>query len=248
MFSASLELILNVAYREAASRRHTISPWSICSTPLPTIPRASGFCRPAGRNCRPCGARWTSSSARWRPSGARSGPTSPPRHSASVACCKRRCCTCKARGRTRSGLADVLAAILQQPKAYAAQVLEAQGITRLDVLNFISHGISKAPLITGDTEKQNESAEGGIRRGRAGNRARPALGVCRQPVGTGKGRQNSTRSSAGPTSCNAQWRSSAGGARTTPSSSGTLVSARPRLPKGWRRAWSRTMRQALDRR
>ena len=30
----------------------------------------------------------------------------------------------------RSG--DVLAAILQQPKAYAAQLLEAQGITRLE--------------------------------------------------------------------------------------------------------------------
>ena len=41
----------------------------------------------------------------------------------------------------RSG--DVLAAILQQPKAYAAQLLEAQGITRLDVLNYISHGIAK---------------------------------------------------------------------------------------------------------
>ena len=36
---------------------------------------------------------------------------------------------------------DILAAILQQPKSQAARLLEAQGITRLDVLEFISHGI-----------------------------------------------------------------------------------------------------------
>src|SRR6185437_8267851 len=35
---------------------------------------------------------------------------------------------------------DVLAAILQQPKSRAAELLAAQGITRLDVLNYISHG------------------------------------------------------------------------------------------------------------
>ena len=40
---------------------------------------------------------------------------------------------------------DVIAAILQQPKSHAAELLAAQGITRLDVLNYISHGISKAP-------------------------------------------------------------------------------------------------------
>src|SRR5436190_3736752 len=41
---------------------------------------------------------------------------------------------------------DIFAAILQQPKAYAAQLLAAQGITRLDVLEYIAHGISKMPL------------------------------------------------------------------------------------------------------
>jgi ATP-dependent Clp protease ATP-binding subunit ClpA len=41
---------------------------------------------------------------------------------------------------------DILAAILQQPKSFAARVLIAQGVTRLDVLNYISHGITKTPL------------------------------------------------------------------------------------------------------
>jgi ATP-dependent Clp protease ATP-binding subunit ClpA len=40
---------------------------------------------------------------------------------------------------------DILAAILQQPRSQAARLLERQNITRLDVLEFISHGVSKTP-------------------------------------------------------------------------------------------------------
>ena len=38
---------------------------------------------------------------------------------------------------------DLLAAIFREPDSYAAYLLEEQGITRLDVINYISHGISK---------------------------------------------------------------------------------------------------------
>jgi ATP-dependent Clp protease ATP-binding subunit ClpA len=38
---------------------------------------------------------------------------------------------------------DLCAAILQQPQTHAAQLLADQGVTRLDVLEYISHGISK---------------------------------------------------------------------------------------------------------
>jgi ATP-dependent Clp protease ATP-binding subunit ClpA len=40
---------------------------------------------------------------------------------------------------------DICAAILQQPKTQAARLLAAHGITRLDVLEYISHGITKTP-------------------------------------------------------------------------------------------------------
>ncbi len=46
-------------------------------------------------------------------------------------------------GRDEANAGDVFAAILQQPKSHAAQLLAGQGITRLDILNYISHGISK---------------------------------------------------------------------------------------------------------
>jgi ATP-dependent Clp protease ATP-binding subunit ClpA len=49
-------------------------------------------------------------------------------------------------GRGEADVGDLIAAMLQQPRSHAAQLLAAHGITRLDVLNFISHGIAKIPL------------------------------------------------------------------------------------------------------
>jgi ATP-dependent Clp protease ATP-binding subunit ClpA len=40
---------------------------------------------------------------------------------------------------------DLVAAILQEPDSHAVGLLRAQGITRLDVLRYVSHGISKLP-------------------------------------------------------------------------------------------------------
>jgi len=48
-------------------------------------------------------------------------------------------------GRQEVQSGDVLAATLQQNKSHAAKLLTDQGITRLDVLEFITHGISKVP-------------------------------------------------------------------------------------------------------
>ena len=48
-------------------------------------------------------------------------------------------------GKNEADVGDVLAALMQQPKSFAAETLAAQGITRLDVLNYISHGVSKRP-------------------------------------------------------------------------------------------------------
>jgi ATP-dependent Clp protease ATP-binding subunit ClpA len=45
---------------------------------------------------------------------------------------------------------DILAAILQQPRTQAARLLESHGITRLDILEYISHGISKVPPADGE--------------------------------------------------------------------------------------------------
>ena len=67
---------------------------------------------------------------------------------------------------------DILAALLQQPNSFAAQLLDAQGVTRLDVLNYISHGISKVPLPA--------QAPGPEQRRRAPTRRRPGELVRRR--------------------------------------------------------------------
>lgn len=49
-------------------------------------------------------------------------------------------------GREEIGVGDVLAALLEQEDCLAAQILQAEGLSRLDILNYVSHGISKIPL------------------------------------------------------------------------------------------------------
>jgi ATP-dependent Clp protease ATP-binding subunit ClpA len=51
-----------------------------------------------------------------------------------------------AAGKKEITVGDVLAAILEEKSSQAARILEGQGVHRLDVLNYISHGVSKAPL------------------------------------------------------------------------------------------------------
>ncbi len=78
------------------------------------------------------------------------------------------------RGEVRAG--DVLAAALQETRSFAAQTLLAQGVTRLDILNFISHGIRKVPDPLADAARRARTRvdAGRRRRGGAGG-AGPAL-------------------------------------------------------------------------
>ena len=59
---------------------------------------------------------------------------------------------------------NILAAIYQAQQAYAVYLLLQQGVTRLDILNYISHGISKIETLgerfDGDAEPEGELAEG----------------------------------------------------------------------------------------
>ena len=56
---------------------------------------------------------------------------------------------------------DICAAILQQPQTHAAQLLAAQGVTRLDVLEYLSHGITKTPITPDTPEESTDVASAG---------------------------------------------------------------------------------------
>src|SRR5512137_3157133 len=49
-------------------------------------------------------------------------------------------------GKDEAGVGDMLAALMREARSRAVELLVAHGVTRLDILNFISHGVRKAPL------------------------------------------------------------------------------------------------------
>jgi ATP-dependent Clp protease ATP-binding subunit ClpA len=48
-------------------------------------------------------------------------------------------------GKDEAGVGDMLAALMREGRSHAVELLGAHGVTRLDVLNFISHGVRKSP-------------------------------------------------------------------------------------------------------
>lgn len=54
---------------------------------------------------------------------------------------------------------NILAAMFQNENSYAIYLLKSQGITRLDILNYISHGISKISSSGNEEEGENKKAE-----------------------------------------------------------------------------------------
>ena len=62
-------------------------------------------------------------------------------------------------GKSEIGLGDVLAAIAEQEHSHAAQLLQAEGVTRLDILNYISHGVVKAPRAEATPQPAADPAE-----------------------------------------------------------------------------------------
>ncbi len=60
------------------------------------------------------------------------------------------------------GPANILIALFREKDSHAAYFLEKQGLTRLDVIGFISHGITKEPLLSppATTEEEEPAKEG----------------------------------------------------------------------------------------
>ena len=143
MFSASLEIVLAIAYREAVSRRHAYLT-------LEHLLYALAHDQEGERILAACGA----DLARLRKElneyldnsleQVRRGREREPEQTAAFRHVLRTAVLhVQSAQRAEVNAGDILAAILQQDKSQAAHLLGSQGITRLDVLDFISHGVSK---------------------------------------------------------------------------------------------------------
>jgi ATP-dependent Clp protease ATP-binding subunit ClpA len=145
MFSSALEIVLHVAYREAVSRRHAYLT-------LEHLLYALAHDREGERILQGCGVdlvklrRDLDDYLKDAVEQLRRGHEREPEQTAAF---RRVLQTAvlhvQSAQRPEVNAGDILAALLQQPKSQAARLLEGQGVTRLDVLDFISHGVSKAP-------------------------------------------------------------------------------------------------------
>ena len=140
--------------------------------------------------------------------------------------------TCKSSGKEEVTGANVLVAMFAERDSFAVALLEEQGVTRLDVVAYISHGVSKLERRAGRRARRRRRRDRA--RGRAAAREGPAEGVHGQPERGGARRRASIRSSGARTRSRASSRSSRAARRTTRCSSATPASARPPSPRGWR--------------
>src|SRR5919112_6242116 len=155
MFSASLEIVLTIAYREATSRRHTHLTLEHLLYALAHDPDGERILAACGADLPQLRKDLDKYLKESVEQFSRGQQKEPEQTLAFRRVLQTAVLHVQSAGRQEVQSGDVLAATLQQNKSYAAQLLSGQGITRLDVLEFIAHGISKVPTagaVPGDSE------------------------------------------------------------------------------------------------
>jgi ATP-dependent Clp protease ATP-binding subunit ClpA len=147
VFSQALEIVLNIAFREAISRRHAHVTLEHLLYALAHDPDGERILAACGADLpelrRALDKYLDESIERHR----RGTDQDPEQTIAFRRVLQTAILHIQSAQRDEANAGDVLAAILQQPKSYAAQLMAEHGVTRLDVLNYISHGITKTPLV-----------------------------------------------------------------------------------------------------
>jgi ATP-dependent Clp protease ATP-binding subunit ClpA len=165
MFSHSLELILTVAHREAADRRHTHLTLEHLLYALAHDPEGEQILAAVGVDLRHLRAELDTYLKQSLEQFGRNRQREPDQTLGFRRVLQTAVLHVQSAGRDEVRFGDVLAALMQEPKSFAAQLLASQGVTRLDILNFVSHGITKVPTPqeeSGDvrTARQEEEADG----------------------------------------------------------------------------------------
>jgi ATP-dependent Clp protease ATP-binding subunit ClpA len=145
MFSAALEMVLQVALREALQRRHGHLTLEHLLYAVANHPAGEEILRACGVDL----DRLRAELSKLLDEQIEPLPKGKDQEPSQTLAFRRVLQTAvlhvQSAGREEAHVGDVLAAILQQPRSGAAQLLGAQGVTRLDVLNYISHGVTKTP-------------------------------------------------------------------------------------------------------
>src|SRR5919106_1633383 len=163
MFSNSLEVVLTVAYREATSRRHTHLTLEHLLYALAHDPDGERILAACGADLPQLRKDLDKYLKESVEQFGRGQHKEPEQTLAFRRVLQTAVLHVQSAGRQEVQSGDVLAATLQQ-KSYAAELLAAQGVTRLDVLEYTTHGISKVPPAapTGDDEPRVGDADAGM--------------------------------------------------------------------------------------
>jgi len=145
MFSPSLEIVLTVAYREATARRHTHLTLEHLLYALAHDPDGERILAACGADLPQLRRDLDKYLQESVEQFSRGQQKEPEQTLAFRRVLQTAVLHVQSAGRQEVQSGDVLAATLQQNKSHAAQLLAAQGVTRLDVLQYITHGIAKVP-------------------------------------------------------------------------------------------------------
>ena len=180
MFSPSLEVILTVAYREAAARRHTHLTLEHLLYALAHDPDGERILAACGADLPQLRRDLDRYLDEHIEQFARGQQKEPEQTMAFRRVLQTAVLHVQSAGRQEVQSGDVLAATLQQSKSYAAQLLAGQGVSRLDVLEYITHGISKVPPRSGMSGASESEAPSGDADAGTGERG---TGTARDPLG-----------------------------------------------------------------
>ncbi len=138
-----------------------------------------------------------------------------------------------AAGHKKISVGDILAAILEEKNSHAARLLGEQGISRLDVLNYVSHGVAKVPRAENSSDEPASEREEGPAPATKSAPGRDPLVAFTVNLSERARQARSIPLSAAPSNWSAPFRCSAAGARTTPSTSASRGWAKRPWPKDW---------------
>jgi len=173
MFSVTLERVLNLAVREALARRHAHLTLEHLLFAVAHDPQGEEILRACGvdlEKLRKELAAYLEESVERLPRGRDQEPS---QTLAFRRVLQAAVLHVQAAGKDEANVGDVLAALFQQPRSQAVAVLQSQGVSRLDVLNYISHGVTKVP--SGGPASGEEAVPAGDQGEGAGGPARDPL-------------------------------------------------------------------------
>jgi len=174
MFSTAVEVVLHIAFREAVSRRHaylTLEHLLFALAHDPDGERILGACGADLHVLRKKVGESLDSSVEAL---ARGQEREPEQTTAFRRALQAAVLHVQSAQRQEAQVGDLIAAILQQPQTRAAMLLAEQGITRLDVLEYLAHGISKTPIPADDRSNNNPDVGDGRDGFGAGSEPGPA--------------------------------------------------------------------------